>query len=1108
MPSIQRALLVGLGRHGKYIVEQTWLGLQQRTDLPEGLFPYINALVINTAMEDEANDGCQVILPSDSYLTLKTSGMQAYLQSLIKDKLPGLDDLPPDTNVKFYGTGSEQDIAATRLGMHLLFSREKCQIAGALDLHLNRLMMDDEWSWTKDSRYQPVLDNTVRVYIVAALDEVDGGGFLPVILQMLPNLNFFQENQRRYISTGIFTCFGAISGGDAAANTYASFVELNGLFAAQLKQNGDDRFDPRRLSTNQACYIVEAVDERGRPFESSDEGDTLVIQFLTSTLSCPIPSAMEGEGILVRYETVLKEQTRMPELPLFSSFSQTEYTVLREPIEKYLAARVGEQVTSSEGLACEPGTDASLEITKRAQNFLDRQGLDPKSLIGKVDNTLMVTLVDLDFQEQRQALSVTRPEEIVASRDALTRAIQLITRKESERQNCWQEYQTKTLIHVNERVAENVGQAISHFTDGFVNDKERNDSLGRGQIILNLLQSRLSEWRDTLAEGLDRKKERAEMEGEHALEIETAAKIAIENAPRALNLMVRVILSSLISLLVWCLVILVSFSEQVVDSTWATLALRLAHGLGVLITPLGVLYLVNAGLLAIKSMPLDWFIGRYRLRRYGHNVPGWDQLLLIMGWPVLSFALVASLAYRHLIYGNTAYLNLFPMSLPNILLIAAGINGLFDVLLYGWWFFRDVAHIRHAIAIWTDTLQSAANWNMYIHRHNLVSVLYQQLLQKIEGEISRLAGYRNKLLAVHDVLIQTQEDTLTQLIQSEHRFRKLAIADKASLDRVYFAQLANNPDLHCRALLMSLPINLSAWLEKGPQEVARFLENFVAEKLSSFWLGRNLVTILTPEANGNSVLLRNELQPKLNFFRNFGPQWSLHSQVGELQVFAGVGDEENKALTSALRGLGTVTFQSLPQVYETGDPFSITMTLTRHGRPLYELEEVLGYRSVYEQYPAWKVHTRRSNLLDPISDDWLKLKTSLQVQHEVPQEERTSSEEQQSPIGALSSEDAARALLQLKPEATDSEINTQRQRLLEKLEEARKGLLEKSRRYIHFSAIERGKLIEPNWFDLLNLPRNRNIKAEEVQQAFEDKKTELGLAVELLLGSQNTEEQS
>lgn len=1093
MPSIYRTLLVGLGAHGRNIIEDTWLSLIKRSDSDKP-FPYVNALVIDIGSESSEDRAMNTILPADSYLELRPFGMQAYLQSLDEEHFPELADIPEGAEIGCYGTGNEQDIASTRLGMHLMFTRDRLQIASALELHLSRLLQDDEWTWAKDSSYQPGLDNTVMIYILAALDEEDSGGILPGFLELLPELPFFQEGGRRYISTGVFTCFEALKTDLAAANTYATLVELNGLFNEQLERKTDERFDPRRLGTNYACYIVEAVDEKGMAIESTIDGDALVVQFIVNMVSRPIPLTLMGEGILIQYETMLKRRTALPELPLFSSFTQVEYTVSLELIEKYLAARIGEQIVSAEGLARNADDNSLNEVAKLLkEDFLAKNRLSLKELIGDPEDKLLDSLVTLDAHDQQQALIVFQPEQAVADRQALSRAFERIQVREEERQHRWLEYQAKLPIRMAERVAGGISYKIKHYVATLVNDRDREDGLSRGQVFLSLLKERTNEWLGSLEPILKQREEQAETARRRAEEAGKQARAATQNRPRIMLLLGRLLFTWLLGLLVWCGACLAAFPDQTADF-WINTAVKLVHGLTFLTLPLGLYYLSFIGLLGLRFV-LDWIIGRNRVRKLGHNVPGWDQLAWILLWPALSFGTVAALAYRHMLRGNIVYLNLFPADTPNLVLVSAGISGLLSILSYAWWFIADVARIRRKVIEWLDALQVAVNWQAYISRIQQTEWLYQNLLSQIEAEITRLAGFRKGLVDLHVALQQKQGEVLDALDKSEHRFCKLAVADKTSLDQIYSQQLESNPDLRCSAFLKTIPDHLDQWLDQQPEEKIDLIEDFIADKLKSLWQGRNLVTILAPGVSGNAVLLRNELQPKLSFIRNFAPQWSRYAQFGELQIYAGVGDEENKALTGALRGLGQVSFQAPPAVYETGEPFLLTITMVRHACALAELEEIIDYRGKYNSYPAWAVHTRKSRLLDPLPEVRLRQRTSQQPVIE-PTESQPEGPEVSAPPDPV---EEARVLLGVSRTASVDKMRARHHESLEKLEEARRGLLDKFNRYRHFAAIERGEAPTPNWFEILGLDTNRQITRDEVLSAFAHKKQQLDEARDLLI---------
>ena len=276
------------------------------------------------------------------------------------------------------------------------------------------------------------------------------------------------------------------------------------------------------------------------------------------------------------------------------------------------------------------------------------------------------------------------------------------------------------------------------------------------------------------------------------------------------------------------------------------------------------------------------------------------------------------------------------------------------------------------------------------------------------------------------------------------------------------------------------------------------LAQFALAKISGIFDGKNLITFLAPDAKGDDVELRKLLLPQLSFVRDYGPQWSLYSQKGVLQVFAGVGDEDDVALRDALKGIGAVAFQAQPTVYETGDPYSLILTISRRDRELNELEELQNYKREYLKFEPWQVHTRRLDLLDPLPKVTKLEKTQKEqniLSQPIPKVEIT-----------ISTPAQARQKLGVGENATDEEIKTRFDVLLKAVDGARDGLLDRYNRYQHFSQIERGEIKPPNWYNVLELEINRNVSVREIEAAYARKKKQLESCLNLLASREQTKQ--
>ncbi len=1077
MRPIYRSLVVGLGRWGRQVVEQTWLGLRSHTEDSQSDIPYVAALVIDAAV-DSSDTTPKELLPTDSYLLLSSKGMQAYLQSLVNDPAEMLKDIPEDADPAKYETGSDTDIKNKRLGAAMVIRRRQKQVENVFDLHLSRLVDDHEWAKAKERGYQPALDNAVTVYLVAALDEVTGGGFLPAILELLPALEFFKDQSRRLNLVGVFTAFDALNNPLASANTYATIVELNGILYEWLNERQNTR---ELVAAGQTCYLVESVNEKGEPI-GTEEREKLVVQFLTSSITRPIPFSLIKDGPVYKTEELPNKQQRR--IPLYDSFIQVEYVLPTEQIKAYLCYCVGKNLVSSSGLLQEIQDQKAVEVL--VSQFKDTElRLGTDTLIGDANNKIYDETIFLNRNDQQKILFLlpTLHEIIKASR--LYQSVDVVRSKQKEFQNFFQAYQETLNLHILNRMIPSFQSKVSRLINGVV--VSNLDGLERSSYAAQNLAGILSQWHKKISESVD--KEGQAKRAQRAESVGKEYKALVTDLVKPLATFARSSLTFIINAIVWIIVFAALVPDTIGESFWANLAVKFAHAAVVFITPFAWFIPVLILLFSIEYSLENNIIGRLNKEQSGYSIPGALNLGFAAIWPTLVSGIALYFLYSQAADGASGSLNLLPENFFQTLVIGAGVTGVVSALLYGWFYYRQITDIKNKLVAWVNAIEETANYDYYLLRYRTVETIYLELIKHCENEQKRVAEYKQGLQQMREFLDKQQSDLLLQMQDSTYRFRKLAAAGKDRLEAIFERDLALKPDIQSVSFITSLGEGeYLRWLELPREEKSRAITQFALGKTAGIFDGKNLVTFLAPDAKGDDVELRKLLLPQLSFVRDYSPQWSLYSQKGELQVFAGVGDEDDVALRDALKSIGAVAFQSKPNVYETGDAFSLVLTIIRRGRMLAELEELQNYKKEYFKFKPWQVHTRRANQPDPLPNVSEPVK---------PVREPKISQVSPSEAAAVETPEQVMEQLGIAANAGPAEIENRFETLLKELGEARDGLMDRFSRYQHFSGIERGEVKPPNWFQLLGLEINRNVTADEITAAYARKKKQLedGLAL-------------
>lgn len=1064
MQPIHRSLIVGLGRWGRQVAEQTWLGLRARSRDHKSDIPYVSALVID--MEAGASDIQQELLPTDSYLILTSKGMQAYLQALVNDNSTILADIPERADPSKFETGSDADIKDKRLGSALILKRRQEQVENVFDLHLSRLINDHEWTWAKDSDYQQVDNDIVTVYLVAALDEVAGGGFLPSILEIIPDLEFFNDPDRKLNLVGVFTAFDSLNSGFSSANSFATIVELNGI----LNQWAQNAKNTRQLVKDQICYILEGVNEKGEPIRPG-EGEKLVVQFLVNSV--------------LRFPKMLAQEKQTT--PSFNSFTQIEYSLPTEQIREYLCDAIGRNIASPSGLLRGVIGEKSSE-TLRAQFQAGELRVDPNIVLGDSKSQIFEESIFMGRVEQQRILfSIPAFHEIIKA-SGLYQSLTVVQEKQRERLNYFQAYKETLGLHIRDRVVPSFNSKITGFINNVVASNP--DGLELSLLVAQKTKDTLLRWNKQISLTVD--KEDQTRKSQRAEEIGKRYQNIVTEVFRPSLLFSQSVWTAIFNGIVW-LLIFAGFLPDVGGTGVINLIAKITRGLLIFTTPLGWFIPVLLLLFSIKYTLEGMVVGRFYKISTGYVIPGVWNLVFSAIWPALVSAISFYTLYRQVAEGASASLNLLPDGFLLILVIGTAATGIVSSVLYGWFFYRQINGIKDSLVEWVNALEESANYDFYLLRYKTAETLYVELASHCDRENKRISEYKNTVLQLQEHFSKRQNEKIVQMQNSDYRFLKLAVASRERLEAIFDRDLAAKPDIQSDAFVMSLKQGeYLKWLDLPVEEKAQALLDFGRSKTADIFKGKNLVTFLAPDAKGDAVELRKLLLPQLGFFRDYSPQWSLYSQKGGVQVFAGVGDEDDVALRDALKGVGAVAFQAQPVVYETSDSFSLILTILRKNRGLHELEELLNYKMEYLRFEQWEVHTRRGKLLDPLP----KLTKAAE---KAAQKEKMANQPAPRAEAAITTSAQAREKLGVEESATPEEIQGKFDIILNTLKIARDGLLDRYNRYQHFSRIERGEVTQPNWFQVLELEANRNTSMAEVEAAYARGKKQLETCLNLLL---------
>jgi len=1108
MSLIQRTLVIGLGAQGRRVVGKLKRAALTRyaEPRPPGL-PYLTylAVVLDT---DERDD--EVFLPSEE-VVLSSVGMSEYVA-----QTPSQRARLPDGFSGEFGTGSDHDLAHSRLGASLILARHVDQVGLGVTGQLRRLFEPREWGWARVKDYSVLSTDAVNIYVVAAIDEPSGGGMLPDSLSLLQDLPFFTEREQfTFSTTAVLLSFNALADPPMpAAIAYATLAELNSEMLSMLSMSRDDPYHYRRLPANYACHLLELMDESGAILESVEDGEEMIVTWLLHIIGSTPPN-LDPTGALGRLVREYGDDFPQPALPFYSSFGYAEYVVPRAALLRYFACRLGLGMVGEEGLLARvTGAEEQERLITRSWN---RDILDPAELVNLDPQRLVETKISLSYGEQEIATALFSDEN--PKPRAMDRWQRAIEDRARIRDNAaLPAYGSKVRLNLKDEVIPEIVGRIALESERLMTDRPiggvtlaREFLQGLGVRVEEARQSLedAREQQDDMGERLERELDRSELVGRSAL----------VNRPRAPRILTYALITLGLCGLVWL-------------GTAAVLGRDIAHGdMGAMLQGIATVllrgrplyYVLLMTLLCVGKYLWDYLVGHLRVRQRGHNLPGWGQLIYIFpGVPL--FAVVCGWLFCRSLDPGSLPVELRPLLLvsPEYLqglsrrvLFAIGTIAAICIAKFVIEYVKDLMDIRRRANAWIDAHDRLARQRAMRYRTDAAVQYYGAVEQTVAKQLSTLDGYHQKLERF-GLLLESRACELDSLYAQVRSYQRLVVEDRKQADRIYQSQMSTGVAHETERFFQAPRRPFGDWLQQDEEDMFQDLAAYVRDRFHEYWQEHGVADLL---ATGRAAT-RAELERHFDWLgREARPNWSnLASEARGLALHVGIGDREDDLLrTSLMASLQTVVGVR-PDVYETGNNYEVTSMTFRYDTPLWVLSSIRGYLKEYAAVADTMphLHTRPGPFEDLVPAELTEELAALPqmritearaptaVEESVPVEEEIADEVEA--VGArtpVPSEAEARrewalAVLGLDPSADLGEMDDTYRRLDTALDRARRDLSDRVERLRHFAKWERRLIEGRSHYDILDVKPAREISLELVRSAYAAKKAELDEALDAL----------
>jgi hypothetical protein len=1113
--TLYRTLLVGIGSTGRDVVERVKRNLEMQYPISPAGIPFVAYLV----MGDTKLPSSSPLMPNE-YFRLDSMGMAQYLEErcLRDPKFVGSLGLPRGVPLEF-GTRTPHDLENTRLGWYLVFEREGPLVRGALLNQLERLFQAAAWGRPEDKGFTLESGTQVNVFVIAGIDDGFGSSVMLDFLELLQNLPFFREQDREYRTTVVLTTLHGLENAEGGALTYAALSELNATLLDDLKRKlprDASAYYFWRTPIYEACYLVEATDERTVPLEYGEDRLEMVVEWLAQSITHPAlhdPNTATFSHVVRAFRSDFPD----PALPYYSGLVHVAYVVPRAELNQMFAGRYGQEVLGARGILSPP--TGPIDAQKRVAGFWTTQELDPDALVNFDGEHTHTTSLALDVGKQQRATSlfspdVPMPRHLAGLRQAIDSRLDLqkvsyLPAYESEVANQMRD----VLVPRWNRALAELARATGGVPLG---------GLCAVQDTLAALKAKL----DGAQAELDEKREETRTKHatlvEKAGRAETRARNALRNAPNW-----RMFLKFIGWALATTVPAFAALTWWVVQDLHATdpmTALSLATVAGLLSQPLFLCIGLMSVLCAARYL-WEWAVGSWRVTNHGHNLPGWTTLgYILVGIPAfaaISGALLCrSFDPRTLPGELAALLPLTPDYVRSLVLRGLGGIGAVGCISAGWfafWYVHTVRRIREAALVWVRSREQVAAQETVVYRADRAAEGYQQLSDMLAIQIAQWEARIRHVKNATERLEEQYEGTRDALYGRERRFRRLAVESEERANRIYASQVKDEPNRETQEFFSAISSNFSEWLDQPEKVMVAAVNDYIRERFEPYWAEHDLSGLIRASAP-DAASFPAAVERALEWVTQYRPQWSYHAggtgrsgegrweTFGELCMIAGVGSEDDHDFHAALRSFRKVTGELAPIVYATGDCYELAITIQRRDLPLEELHEIFKYRTDYLALRDIHLGLNRPPVrhTEVISTERLRMReearrergpavTPSRLPKAAPVVLPLGETGEGAPAGAAGaaatgSEDRVRAevraLLGIEPGAPREKVQTAFERVQRDLTTARDGLLNTMNRYRHYAQVQQGALSGPSWYTLLGLPVDRGVADPVVREAY------------------------
>lgn len=1120
MPStLYRTLIAGIGSTGRTIVERVKRNLEARySDQPAGV-PFVAYLAIT----DSPPGGDSPLGPNDHF-RLDTTGMAQYLEERCLRDPKFAEGLGlPFGKLLQYGTRTDDDLAGTRLGWHLVFKREMPVVRGALLNPLQRLFQASVWGRPEDKGFALDPGTQVDMFVVAGIDEVFGSSVILDFLNLLQNHPFFRKEDRQYRTTILLTTLNGLADAKSGGFTYAALSELNVKLLGDLNRplrKDENAFAFYRTPIYEACYLIEATDERTVPVAYGEDRLEMVTEWLAQTITHPgshDPNAATFNRIVRAFEGRFPD----PNLPYYSSLVHVTYTVPRTDLTRMFAGRYGQEILSDRGVLSAPS--GSTDAGKRIDELWDRLRLDPDTLINFDGERALTTPLALDVGKQQRATRLYSedsplPHRLAQMRESIEGRIHL--QNISYRPG----YCGEVANQVRDVLIPQWDQEM-----GALARRTGDEPVGG----LRAVQGTLAVFKNKLnAVIVDLTKKREEADRKHRILAEqadraaSAAREALVNAPHW---------TLFLKFIGWALAMAVPVLAFLLQDLQRAAPLQ-TIGLGLVSALLGgppFLYVALMAVLCAIRYLWEWGVGHWLVNDRGHNLPGWSTKgFILVGIPL--FAIISgALLYRsfdpHNLPRDLAPLLLSPEYARSLAIRGLGCIAFIGVVSAAWlafWYIHAERRIRETAQIWVRCHERAAAQEFVLYRVDKAKEAYQRLSESLNRELKQWEDRIERVHKAGNSLMVQCKALGDALYERPRQFRHLVVKSREDADRLYASQVSDDPRRETQEFFSASPLPFLAWLDQSEMGIVDAINKYISTRFDDeFWKEHDLAGLIRAQApKGTSFA--DAIQRALEWISDCSPQWSYHVRepgrsdresletFGELRMIAGIGDEEDHDVHDAIRAFRKITGDLAPIVYATGDRYDLVITIQRRDLPLEELYELFKYRSDYLGMRDTRLGLGLNrpgphpDLITPERlrkwEEALKEKAAEKPPMEAPPAEppkkaapgvlKPAAEAGgEAPVEAgappAAGPEAAeralvRAFLEIKPDASRTAVLAAFERVQRELTTARDGLLNIMNRYRHYALVQQGATSGRSWYELLGLPVDRGIADAAIKVAY------------------------